>query len=63
MLEMDCHLTKDGHVVVSHDENLERQTGRDVTISSLNLEVGHPADELTGNTKQAVYHRTEFAFL
>ncbi|XP_013889617.1 glycerophosphodiester phosphodiesterase domain-containing protein 3, partial [Austrofundulus limnaeus] len=38
MLEMDCHLTKDGHVVVSHDENLERQTGRDVTISSLNLE-------------------------
>uniref|UniRef100_A0A3Q2PXN9 Glycerophosphodiester phosphodiesterase domain containing 3a n=1 Tax=Fundulus heteroclitus TaxID=8078 RepID=A0A3Q2PXN9_FUNHE len=38
MLEMDCHLTQDGHVVVSHDENLLRQTGRDVTISSLNLE-------------------------
>ncbi|KAM4536097.1 lysophospholipase D GDPD3a [Fundulus diaphanus] len=38
MLEMDCHLTQDGYVVVSHDENLLRQTGRDVTISSLNLE-------------------------
>ncbi|KAL0993636.1 hypothetical protein UPYG_G00110900 [Umbra pygmaea] len=38
MLEMDCHMTKDGHVVVSHDDNLLRQTGNDVTISSLNLE-------------------------
>ncbi len=39
MLELDCHVTKDGHVVVSHDENLLRQTGQDVNISSLNLEV------------------------
>ncbi|KAG7243702.1 hypothetical protein INR49_011259 [Caranx melampygus] len=38
MLEMDCHLTHDGRVVVSHDENLLRQTGYDVTISSLNLQ-------------------------
>ncbi|KAK5619365.1 hypothetical protein CRENBAI_011916 [Crenichthys baileyi] len=37
MLEMDCHLTNDGYVVVSHDENLLRQTGHDVTLSSLNL--------------------------
>nr|XP_040045829.1 lysophospholipase D GDPD3a isoform X1 [Gasterosteus aculeatus aculeatus] len=38
MLEMDCHLTRDGHVVVSHDENLLRQTGHDADISSLNLQ-------------------------
>ncbi|KAM6957322.1 LOW QUALITY PROTEIN: lysophospholipase D GDPD3a [Aplochiton taeniatus] len=38
MLELDCHLTLDGHVVVSHDENLLRQTGHDVNISSLNLQ-------------------------
>ncbi|XP_071330170.1 lysophospholipase D GDPD3a isoform X2 [Trachinotus anak] len=38
MLELDCHLTHDGHVVVSHDENLLRQTGQDVTISSLDLQ-------------------------
>ncbi|KAJ8347352.1 hypothetical protein SKAU_G00287530 [Synaphobranchus kaupii] len=38
MLELDCHLTQDGHVIVSHDENLLRQTGHDITISSVNLE-------------------------
>nr|XP_057906050.1 lysophospholipase D GDPD3a isoform X3 [Doryrhamphus excisus] len=38
MLELDCHMTHDGHVVVSHDENLLRQTGHDVTISSLRLQ-------------------------
>ncbi|KAE8283040.1 Lysophospholipase D GDPD3 [Larimichthys crocea] len=38
MIELDCHLTQDGHVVVSHDENLLRQTGRDVSISSLKLQ-------------------------
>ncbi|XP_066593268.1 lysophospholipase D GDPD1-like isoform X2 [Prorops nasuta] len=35
MLELDCHLTKDGKVVVSHDHNLLRSTGIDKNISSL----------------------------
>ncbi|XP_063286925.1 lysophospholipase D GDPD3 [Pelobates fuscus] len=32
LLELDCQLTKDGQVVVSHDQNLNRQTGHDVNI-------------------------------
>lgn len=36
MLELDCHLTKDGQVVVSHDHNLLRSTGTDKNISDLN---------------------------
>ncbi|CAL7947260.1 unnamed protein product [Xylocopa violacea] len=36
MLELDCHLTKDGEVVVSHDHNLYRSTGTDKNISEVN---------------------------
>ncbi|XP_033229787.1 lysophospholipase D GDPD1-like [Belonocnema kinseyi] len=35
MLELDCHLTKDGKVVVSHDHNLLRSTGTNKNISDL----------------------------
>ncbi|KAG7325488.1 hypothetical protein KOW79_011804 [Hemibagrus wyckioides] len=38
MLELDCHLTLDGYVVVCHDKNLERQTGSDVDISSVKFQ-------------------------
>ena len=33
MLEIDCHITKDGIVVVSHDNQLERTTGKLVRIN------------------------------
>lgn len=36
MLEIDLQLTKDGEVVVSHDNNLLRTTGLNVNISDLN---------------------------
>ncbi|XP_013392157.2 lysophospholipase D GDPD1 [Lingula anatina] len=38
MLEIDCHITKDGQVVVTHDNNLQRLTGCDVLVSETNYE-------------------------
>lgn len=35
MLELDCHLTKDEQVVVSHDSNLRRATGINAYISDM----------------------------
>ncbi|XP_051988431.1 lysophospholipase D GDPD3a [Xyrauchen texanus] len=58
MLELDCHLTKDGHVIVSHDENLLRQTGHDVTVSSLNLEELPPYKETLEVTFKTGHYST-----
>ena len=37
MLEIDCHITKDGVVVVSHDDMLERTTGYRYKITQTNF--------------------------
>jgi glycerophosphoryl diester phosphodiesterase len=39
VIELDVHLTKDGQVVVSHDNNLKRLAGVDKLISEVNYEV------------------------
>ena len=38
MLEIDCHITKDGQVVVSHDSSLERACEQKGEISDFNYE-------------------------
>lgn len=38
MLEIDCQLTKDEEVVVSHDNDLSRGTGVGKHISDLNFD-------------------------
>ncbi|XP_027141069.1 lysophospholipase D GDPD3a isoform X1 [Larimichthys crocea] len=63
MIELDCHLTQDGHVVVSHDENLLRQTGHDVSISSLKLQVGGQRSQGRAETDLPLYkERLEVTF-
>ncbi|KAM9780479.1 lysophospholipase D GDPD3a [Neosynchiropus ocellatus] len=58
MLEMDCQLTLDGHVVVSHDDHLLRQTGLDCSISSLRLQDLPPyREELEVTFNQGHYSR------
>lgn len=37
MLEIDCHLTRDGKVIVAHDHNLLRSTGKNCDISQIDF--------------------------
>lgn len=37
MLEMDVQCTRDGHILVSHDNHLERITGKSINISDLDF--------------------------
>jgi glycerophosphoryl diester phosphodiesterase len=39
MLEIDCHLTKDHHVVVHHDFSINRTTGQDELIKNIEYDV------------------------
>src|SRR5262245_66521197 len=38
MIEMDCQLTRDGHIVVFHDERLRRTAGVSGTVRSKSLD-------------------------
>ncbi|KAA3681932.1 lysophospholipase D [Paragonimus westermani] len=38
MLELDCHITKDGEVVILHDSDLDRSTGVNANISNLHYD-------------------------
>lgn len=44
VIELDIHLTSDGHVVVCHDETLDRTTDRSGAIGQLMLEEVRQAD-------------------
>lgn len=44
LIELDIHLTCDGHVVVCHDETLDRTTDRSGAIGELTLEEIRQAD-------------------
>jgi glycerophosphoryl diester phosphodiesterase len=39
MMEIDCQITQDGEVVVSHDNILERTAGHDIRISETDYKV------------------------
>ena len=55
MVELDCHLTKDGHVVICHDNSLERSSGVNKNISDLNFEVIFLYFLPKGNLKRVSY--------
>lgn len=56
VLELDVHLSKDGHIVISHDASLKRTTGKDIDIADTDLKTIQAADAgFTFKDKQGHY--------
>ncbi len=51
-VELDARLTRDGFVVISHDDNLMRMTGQDISIDKSDLEELKQID--IGGTKERI---------
>ena len=47
-IELDVHLTRDGEILVTHDENVRRVTGVDAQVSSLTLAEAQALDACNG---------------
>ena len=52
-IELDVHLTRDGEILVTHDENVRRVTGVDAQVSSLTLAEAQALDACNGNLSKA----------
>lgn len=54
MLEVDCHITADGLVVISHDNTLKRTCGKEVDINEVSYKVGMKdlCEELLGKGRK-----------
>ena len=56
MLEIDCQITSDGEVVVTHDNHLSRTTGSPVDVSETAYKVMFVNHVIMLGPKVAIWH-------